>query len=810
MHIIAKLLCDLNRQFILIIVRKKTSYMAEEPPVSNETPTPENPTPTPKKSHTGLIVAIVLIVIVVLLALFFGLYFGLRNKGDTPDDPTPDPEIEEPGPVEEPEHTHEYGGWQYDDTYHWKECECGDVIDKAEHTLGEEILGEDGYYQTCSVCGYSTEPVTPIAASITVTYSDSLSIHYNNSNDDSSPETLNLRDTITVTVLDQFNNEYTGDHGSEYTLSTVSSEISLDAETGVVTGVSEGTAIVTVTSVANTSLTKDIEIEVSEKEYKVESISASIEGETSSNGNIILSWGATSGELQVTFNPTYATIQTYSVASTTDDGLFTYNETDKTFTHTSLNTGTETFTITATDESYSASTTITLECDPVIDEPYEVVWKTDDEHVLPETIAKGESIDNLDKYVDVLFNHEGQVEHEYEDDSYTLSFAGSTGVTISGTTATFTGDGGTTAYITVTATPDHDTGNPVYAQSSNITITQAVTGVSLNYSEYIFKPLTEDTSVDLEVTFSPNDYYPKDQITDINWTITGDDSNYLTLTTDEDDATECTVSVDSTNWNGNNVYVENIIVTATINSSKTASCNFAILNPSGFASDSWEIINKVSSLGIASEVDKVGDTKTITIGSESHDIRIIDFDHDELTTTDENYDPNYNDGVHAGITCDMVDCLSTTHNMNSTNTNSGGWKECKMRSYLNSDSECVLSTLDNDLQSVIKKVDKVGLSSGNQTESFTTSSDSLFLLSEKEVSTTTSGSGLKDEGSTYAYWSVWGNSTIKYRSGDADGWWLRSPSTSSSTTFCYVGYSGTLYSNGGATFASGVSFAFCV
>ncbi len=47
--------------------------------------------------------------------------------------------------VEKKAHTHKYEG-KYTSKYHWKECSCGSVIDKEEHTFGS-----DGY---CTVCGY--------------------------------------------------------------------------------------------------------------------------------------------------------------------------------------------------------------------------------------------------------------------------------------------------------------------------------------------------------------------------------------------------------------------------------------------------------------------------------------------------------------------------------------------------------------------------------------------------------------------------------------------------------------------------------
>jgi hypothetical protein len=42
-------------------------------------------------------------------------------------------------------HTHAYGEFKYNETEHWKECACGDIAEKAEHTFTG---------RTCDVCGY--------------------------------------------------------------------------------------------------------------------------------------------------------------------------------------------------------------------------------------------------------------------------------------------------------------------------------------------------------------------------------------------------------------------------------------------------------------------------------------------------------------------------------------------------------------------------------------------------------------------------------------------------------------------------------
>ena len=61
-----------------------------------------------------------------------------------------------------PVEAHVYGDWQFDEENHWKECECGDVADKAEHTFGEWTVIKDATEEekgtkerVCSVCNYA-------------------------------------------------------------------------------------------------------------------------------------------------------------------------------------------------------------------------------------------------------------------------------------------------------------------------------------------------------------------------------------------------------------------------------------------------------------------------------------------------------------------------------------------------------------------------------------------------------------------------------------------------------------------------------
>lgn len=206
----------------------------------------------------------------------------------------------------------------------------------------------------------------------------------------------------------------------------------------------------------------------------------------------------------------------------------------------------------------------------------------------------------------------------------------------------------------------------------------------------------------------------------------------------------------------------------------------------------WDVIDAVSKSGNAASIWSVGDKKTVNIGGTNYQFQIIGFNHDTKTA-----------GGKAGITFQMVDCMHTEEQMNSSSTNRGGWTSCAMRtSVLNS----IFSSLPADLQNVIKAVNKL-TSAGNQSATISTTSDKLFLLSEVEIfgSTTHSKSG---EGNQYAYYKA-GNSKVKKVNGSVSYWWERSPQQNKSTGFCYVSDRGyTDYAT--ADNSSGVSFGFCV
>ena len=197
----------------------------------------------------------------------------------------------------------------------------------------------------------------------------------------------------------------------------------------------------------------------------------------------------------------------------------------------------------------------------------------------------------------------------------------------------------------------------------------------------------------------------------------------------------------------------------------------------------------------------VGDQVTLSLDGTNHAFDVIGFNHDTLTDTAA-YGEKTATGK-AGITFQMHDLLKTLYEMNSTDTNRGGWKNSVMRT---STMATMKGYLPSAWQSIIKPVNKASGVGGNSSGT-ETASDSCFLLSEIEVFGSTKHS-VSGEGTQYAYYKA-GNSKVKNRGDRHFPWWERSPKSSESTIFCIVSSFDTAsYTN--ATNGTGVAFAFCV
>ena len=210
-----------------------------------------------------------------------------------------------------------------------------------------------------------------------------------------------------------------------------------------------------------------------------------------------------------------------------------------------------------------------------------------------------------------------------------------------------------------------------------------------------------------------------------------------------------------------------------------------------FANNSWEAIIAACQRGNVPDSWAVGDSKTMTINGTDYQIDIIGKNHDTYTA-----------GGTAPLTFQMHDCYGTKYQMNSSNTNSGGWTSCAMRS---THLPAILALMPTEVQNGIREVNKL-TSEGSTSSTINTTADKLFLLSEIEIfgSVRYSKSG---EGTQYDYYKA-GNSKVKNYNGSAYYWWERSPRDVNVTSFCAVSSSGKSdYNSAIREFC--VAFAFC-
>ena len=185
-----------------------------------------------------------------------------------------------------------------------------------------------------------------------------------------------------------------------------------------------------------------------------------------------------------------------------------------------------------------------------------------------------------------------------------------------------------------------------------------------------------------------------------------------------------------------------------------------------------------------------------TINVNTHTYAVMGFNNFALTNQ-----ANY-EGTHttAGLTFGMVDCIGK-YKMNSSETNSGGWKDCLMRT-------STMPTLQSGMPDTLAQVKVPYVDYGQSTILY--SDDYLFLPAEKEVFGTRNYSPTAEANALtqFAYYKN-GGSKIKSLSGSAILWWLRSVYYSDSYDFCLVHTSGisNIYE---ASYSGGAAPCFCV
>lgn len=230
---------------------------------------------------------------------------------------------------------------------------------------------------------------------------------------------------------------------------------------------------------------------------------------------------------------------------------------------------------------------------------------------------------------------------------------------------------------------------------------------------------------------------------------------------------------------------------ATVTGNTTFTAKFGSPVEVAEITDSWDTIIANIDNGTYSSVYKVGNYKPLDLGTEGTiNMQIVAMDADELAS-----------GGTAPLTFIGMELLNTTHRMNATGTNTGGWPATEMRTYL-------LSTIKALIPSnVASRINKVNKTYYNYTTNSTlTNVDSLWIPSAREMF---GGTSYEDSGVDYTTLFKNSQSRIKTLNGTANYYWLRSAYFLNESSFH------TVRSNGGvnssiAYIASGVCLGFCL
>ena len=229
--------------------------------------------------------------------------------------------------------------------------------------------------------------------------------------------------------------------------------------------------------------------------------------------------------------------------------------------------------------------------------------------------------------------------------------------------------------------------------------------------------------------------------------------------------------------------------------------------PESFATDSWNTIaNAVRSGNIGKY--NIGDTKTIDMGTYgTHTLRIAN-----KSTPSECSTTGFSQTA-CGFVVEFADII-TTHVMNSSSTNVGGWPATSMRTFVNND---IYNALPSDLRSAIIDTTVVSSHGSKDTANFT-STDKLYLLSTAEVwaqgnSNTIDNDTARNVTRQLDYYKNLGTSTsdysgaIKKNGNNIAIWYLRSASSDAEYYFYSANPDGR-WSAYGASYQGEVSPAF--
>ena len=214
-------------------------------------------------------------------------------------------------------------------------------------------------------------------------------------------------------------------------------------------------------------------------------------------------------------------------------------------------------------------------------------------------------------------------------------------------------------------------------------------------------------------------------------------------------------------------------------------------NVPSFATDSWEEIAEIVRDGDLTAY-QIGSEKEVEIDGTNYTVRVAN-----NTMPDECNQDDFSKSA-CGFVVEFADIVENRQ-MNSTNTNVGGWKDSAMRTYANG---AFFNNLPEDLRNVIIETKVVSGHGSTTGETNFPSTDKIYLLSTHEVWE----DGTSNQVSTYDtaynqtrqldYYKNLGVTTSSYSGAIKkynnwnSYWWLRAANSNSSSNFLHVSNNG--------------------
>lgn len=224
----------------------------------------------------------------------------------------------------------------------------------------------------------------------------------------------------------------------------------------------------------------------------------------------------------------------------------------------------------------------------------------------------------------------------------------------------------------------------------------------------------------------------------------------------------------------------------------------------GLEMDSWATIKTLGMNGLAKVYYQVGDTKDIVMTGNfgTMTLELADFDHDFLS--------NSTDADKAPMTFLTKNLLEEVYQMNTTNTNVGGYPSAALRSTLEGN---ILGKLPVELRNVMRTIYK-WYGTGNQTTDGQWLSSSIFIPMEREVYQNRVFSPSTEANNGARQYPIFSDNASRVKrlnngAGNANSYWLASPVSTSDKQFCSVNDTGGM-NNSNASGSFGVCFGLAV